>query len=171
MKHLLKQIVSTISALLLSLSLSLGEDLELSKRTYEKAKTAYSKGEFFVAFNEFKKYAEQGEEVAQFYLASMFEDGKGVTQDHKEAVKWYTLSAEQGTAGAQNNLGVMYFRGQGGLIQDSIYAHIWSNLASSNGDKKGGENRDNMAKRMTPSQIEKAQDLARECVKKNYKGC
>ena len=65
----------------------------------------------------------------------------------------------------------MYFRGQGGLIQDSVYAHMWSNLASSNGDKKGGENRDNKAKKMTPLQIEKPQDLARECVKKDYKGC
>ena len=32
-------------------------------------------------------------------------------------------------------------------------------------------NRDLVAKKMPPSQIEKAQDLARECVKKNYKGC
>lgn len=33
------------------------------------------------------------------------------------------------------------------------------------------KNRDIVAKKMTSSQIEKAQDLARECVKKNYEGC
>jgi len=29
------------------------------------------------------------------------------------AVKWYTLAAEQGDAGGQTNLGVMYRKGQG----------------------------------------------------------
>ena len=37
--------------------------------------------------------------------------------------------------------------------------------------EKGGEVRDLVAKEMTPAQIEKAQDLARECVRKKYKGC
>jgi len=31
--------------------------------------------------------------------------------------------------------------------------------------------RDLVAKEMTPSQIQEAQRLARECVRKNYKGC
>jgi len=35
----------------------------------------------------------------------------------------------------------------------------------------GGKLRDIVAKEMTPSQLEKAQDLARECVRKKYKGC
>ena len=33
------------------------------------------------------------------------------------------------------------------------------------------ETGDGLAKRMTPAQIAEAQDLARECVAKNYKGC
>ena len=48
---------------------------------------------------------------------------------------------------------------------------MWYNISASNGDEVGGKNRDIIAKQMTPSQIEKAQDLARECVAKNYKGC
>ena len=31
--------------------------------------------------------------------------------------------------------------------------------------------RDKVANKMTPSQMEKAQDLARDCMKKNFKGC
>ena len=38
----------------------------------------------------------------------MHSKGQGVPQDYKEAVKWYRLSAEQGDAQAQYNLGVMY---------------------------------------------------------------
>ena len=44
-------------------------------------------------------------------------------------------------------------------------------VESQNEELKSFKNRDKITKLMTPSQIEKAQDLARECVKKNYKGC
>ena len=45
------------------------------------------------------------------------------------------------------------------------------NIAASNGNENGGEMRDFVAKLMTPSQLETAQKLARECVRKKYKGC
>jgi hypothetical protein len=100
----------------------------------------------------------------------MYQNGQGVPQDDKTAVKWYRLAAEQGNASAQNNLGVMYGNGTG-VIQDNVYAHMWWNIAASSGDKDASENRDIVANRMTPSQIETAQRLARECVRKKYKGC
>jgi hypothetical protein len=37
--------------------------------------------------------------------------------------------------------------------------------------RKGGKLRDFAAKIMTATQIEKAQELAQECVAKKYKGC
>ena len=43
---------------------------------------------------------------AQYNLGVMYENGQGVPQDYKTAVKWYRLAAEQGDAGAQFNLGV-----------------------------------------------------------------
>ena len=114
--------------------------------------------------------AEQGNVKAQFNLGIMYDKGQGVLQDYKEAVKWYTLSAEQGHAKAQYNLGHMYDNGEG-ILQDFVKAHMWANISASNGNKNGAELRDMVADDMTPSQIEKAQDLARECVAKNYKGC
>ena len=48
---------------------------------------------------------------------------------------------------------------------------MWANISASSSEKNGAEVRDIIAKDMTPSQIEKSQDLARECVAKNYKGC
>jgi TPR repeat protein len=39
----------------------------------------------------------------------MYADGRGVPQDHAEAVRWYRLAAEQGNAFAQFRLGVMLF--------------------------------------------------------------
>jgi len=93
-----------------------------------------------------------------------------IPQDYKQAVKWYTKAAEQGDADAQYNLGLMYANGQG-VPQDNVYAHMWSNLGAANGIEAAPKNRDIIAKRMTTADISKAQSLARECLKKNYKGC
>ena len=85
-------------------------------------------------------------------------------------MKWWTLAAEQGNADAQNNLGVMYGAGRG-VLKDYVYAHMWGNIAATNGNKMGTKLRDFVEKKMTPADISAAQKLARECVRKNYKGC
>ena len=85
-------------------------------------------------------------------------------------MKWYRLSAEQGNATAQTNMGLLYVKGQG-VIQDYVRAHMWWKIAASSGNKTASKNRDIVAKRMTPAQIADAQKLARECVRKKYKGC
>ena len=114
--------------------------------------------------------AEQGYADAQYSVGVLYDKGQGVPKNDKTAVKWYRLAAEQGNAYAQNNLGVMYEKGQG-VIQDNVYAHMWGNIAASNGSENGGKLRDLVAKGMTPAQIAEAQKLARECVRKKYKGC
>ncbi len=111
--------------------------------------------------------AEQGDADAQTNLGVMYEQGRGVPLDNKTAVKWYTLAAEQGDADAQNNLGFMYENGYG-VIQDNVYAHMWYNIAASSGGSKfAPNNRDRIARIMTPSQLAKAQDLARNFVPGN----
>ena len=99
---------------------------------------------------------------------------KGLTAaqsgDFATALKEWKPLAGQGDADAQYNLGVMYALGEG-VIKDYVYAHMWGNIASMNGNDKGETLRGYVAEKMTSSQIEEAQRLARECVKKNYKGC
>jgi TPR repeat protein len=115
--------------------------------------------------------AEKGNARAQFNLGFMYNKGDGVPQDYKTAVKWYKLAAQQGDAIAQNNLGTMYDKGTG-VLQDYVRAHMWFNIASISGkNKNASKNRDIVAKQMTPAQIAEAQKLARECVRKKYKGC
>jgi TPR repeat protein len=137
---------------------------------FNKGLKAAQSGDFATALREWKPLAEQGNADAQYNLGQMYRKGDGVPQNYKTAVKWYRLAAKQGDASAQTNLGVMYGLGQG-VIQDWVYAHMWGNVASSNGSVNGGKLRDLAAKKMTPSQLEKAQDLARECVRKKYRGC
>jgi len=118
----------------------------------------------------YTKSAEQGNAGAQYNLALMYYKGQGVPQDYKQAVKWFTKAAEQGDADSQYNLALMYYNGQG-VPQDNVYAHMWLNLAAADGKENASKYRDILAKEMTTADISKAQSLARECLKKNYKGC
>ena len=91
--------------------------------------------------------------------------------DFATALREWAPLAKQGDVGAQFNLGYMYDNGTG-VLKDYVYAHMWYNIAAiSEESKTASKNRDILAKEMTPSQLEKAQDLARECVRKKYKGC
>ena len=135
----------------------------------------YEKGQgvlqdYKTAVKWYRLSAEQGNVNAQFNLGVMYAKGQGVLQDYKTAVKLYILSAEQGNVNAQYNLGLLYGMGNG-VIQDNIYAHMWWNISASNGHKNAVKNRDIIAKKMTTADISTAQKLARECVRKKYKGC
>ena len=63
----------------------------------------------------------------------MYQQGQGVNQDDKQAVKWFRLAAEQGIAQAQHNLGVMYDNGWG-VRQDYQTALKWYALAAEQGN-------------------------------------
>ncbi len=137
---------------------------------YQAGVDAAKSGDYTTALKEWKPLAVQGDADAQYNLGQMYRQGKGVTQDYKAAAKWYRLAAEQGNAKAQFMLGWMYCQGHG-ITQDFIRAHMWWNIAASPGDEMAAEMRNIVAKEMTSADISKAQDLARECMVKNYKGC
>ena len=61
-----------------------------------------------VNFDHCMALAQQGNSYAPFYLGLMYYNGEGVTQDYKQAVKWWRKAAEQGDASAQYSLGLMY---------------------------------------------------------------
>ena len=49
-------------------------------------------------------------------------------------MKWYRKAAEQGHARAQTSLGATYYNSKG-VLQDTIAAHMWFNIAAANGNK------------------------------------
>ena len=77
--------------------------------------------------------AEQGDVRAQFDLAGNYKNGRGVTRDEFEAVRWYRLAADQGYLRAQLNLAIMYENGQG-VATDEAEAMRWYTLAAEQGD-------------------------------------
>ncbi|MDB3953769.1 hypothetical protein N9452_07785 [Alphaproteobacteria bacterium] len=55
--------------------------------------------------------------------------------------------------------------------QGSASANMWGNIAATNGNKRSVKLQNFAAKRMTPAQIVEVKKLARECIRKKYKGC
>jgi len=156
--------------LCLTLAVFLGSAGVSWSADFNKGLDAYESGDYATALREWKPLAEQGNAIAQTNLGVMYQQGIGVPQDFEAAVKWYKLAAEQGYGSAQLKLGFMYGIGKGVKL-DIARVHMWLSLAASNGEASGKPMRDLIEKSMSPAEISKAQKLARECVRKKYKGC
>ena len=136
---------------------------------YKRGQDAFENGDYETAFKEWMPLAISG--IKDKYVARAQND-LGVMyhniKDHKTATKWFTLSAEQGYEEAMYWLGLKHEHGLG-VLKDIVSAHMWYNLGALNGMLDW--ERDRLTQFMTPSQLQEAQTLARECVKNNYKGC
>ena len=83
--------------------------------------------------------AAQGNPQAQFAIAMRFVQGKGVTQDYTQAIRWLKRSAAQSFAPAQYHLAALYERGRG-ISRDIGHAKTWYRRAAVNGNIKAMHN-------------------------------
>jgi TPR repeat protein len=77
--------------------------------------------------------AEKGDAVAQYHLAMMFDSGKGVRHNPKEAEKWYKKSVAQGHTGAAFYLAKMYLSDNSGVAKNEDEALRLLKFAAENG--------------------------------------
>ena len=80
--------------------------------------------------------AQKGDAEAQYHLGWIYRQGKVVSQDYAESVKWYKKAADQGHAQAQTWLGVMYELGWG-VEEDKQLAAQWYRKAANDDDTLG----------------------------------
>jgi TPR repeat protein len=111
--------------------------------------------------DDLRKYAEQGDPIAQFALGARYARGIDVKLDQTEAAKWFSRAAEQGHVGAQAALGAYYWAGRG-VPQDLGKAYFWSALARANGDEGSKYRVATLSAHMTRAQIMEAQQRANE---------
>ncbi len=117
--------------------------------------------------NDLRKRAEQGDSSAQFGLGLAYQSGWwDFRKNPIKAHKWYVKAAERRHAEAQYKVGFMYEKGIG-VPKSNVDAYMWLDLAASQGDKIAAKRRDELAERMPPAEIAKAQKLAREWTKKH----
>jgi TPR repeat protein len=107
--------------------------ISASAQDFAKGASAYRKGDFETAAQEWRPLAEQGDARAQYFLGRIYDNGEGIPEDDAEAVRWYRLAAEQGDARAQYFLGRIYDNGEGVRVDD-VEALRWYRLAADQGD-------------------------------------
>jgi len=76
--------------------------------------------------------ANNGNASAQNRVGAMYYEGKGLSQDYKEAAKWFLRAAEQGDVQSQSYVAAMYYRGEG-FPQDYKEAAKWFLRAAEQG--------------------------------------
>ncbi len=81
--------------------------------TIKKGHDAYARGDYPAARAVYHKAAELGNAEAQYYLATMYLEGRGTAKDKATAVMWMQKAADQGYAPAQFSMGLNYLRGTG----------------------------------------------------------
>ena len=128
---------------------------------------AFQRGQYGKAFDEWLPLAAQGDPDAQFGVGFLYTSGAvwGVPVSYATAAKFYLSAAEQWHAGAQYNLGLLYYDGQG-VRQDLVQAFVWFDLAAAGGLPQALTALDRVAERLSPDQIEKAQELTRESLRR-----
>ena len=108
-----------------------------------------------------RKAAEQGKADAQYVVGAMYYTGNAIEADPKQAVTWFRKAAEKGHAQAQHALGLMYRYHAAGLPEDRVLAYVLWSLAAGGGNKNSVDQRNAIARVMTPQQINEAETMLR----------
>lgn len=82
-----------------------------------------------------KFHADGGNSEAQYHLALMYDAGKGVERNPREAEKLYKMAALQGHAAAQYYLAKLYSTQNSGIRRDEKEAAKWFKAAEDQGFK------------------------------------
>ena len=127
----------------------------------DKGIKAYLAGDYTTALSELEPLADQGISGAQYYLGEMYREGKGVAQDFAKAVSLFNDAAETNKPYPQYRLGNLYEAGEG-VAQDLAVAYMWYDLSATLGYATGARKRDQLSKSMTPADIEKAKNMAKD---------
>ena len=104
MKRLCTSIVALVLVLVASTAFADNMDDALDAANF---------GDYEKAHNLWLIEAEKSSAVARTNIGLLYEDGLGVPQSDKEAVKWYRIAAEQGEPRAQYYLGTAFEDGRG----------------------------------------------------------
>jgi TPR repeat protein len=105
-------------------------------------------------------------------LAGPWEDGMVAYNrgDYLPAIRLFRPLAEAGNPKAQNQIGLMYRKGEG-TAQSPARAFMWFSLAAKRGDAKAKAELRAVSGTMTPAEISQARAMADACSTSNYRNC
>jgi len=92
----------------------------------------------------------------------MYALGLGVEKDQERAFEWYLRSAMKGHPGAQSGVGWYYEVGLGMPSPDLVRAYMWYVLSAMGGDVDAAISQEEVIKKMTKEEIDRAHVLVKD---------
>lgn len=124
----------------------------------EKARDLMESHQFEAAMEELMPAARSGNADAEELIGVMYAMGLGVERDDERAFEWYLRASMKGHPGAQSGIG-WYFEVGRGTAVDLVRAYLWYGLSAIGGDPDAAVSIEEVAKKMTPEQIRRAEVL------------
>lgn len=125
----------------------------------ETARDLMDAGDYPAAMAELLPAANAGNAEAEELIGVMYASGLGVERDDVRAFEWYLRAAMKGHAGAQSGVGWYYEVGRGIEAPDLVRAYMWYVLSAIGGDPDAAVSQEEVVKKMTKAQIDKAHEL------------
>ena len=125
----------------------------------EQARDLMEEGRFGEAMEQLLPAARSGNADAEELIGVMYAMGLGVARDDVRAFEWYLRASMKGHPGAQSGVGWYYEVGRGMPAPDLVRAYLWYVLSAIGGDPDAAISQEEVVKKMTPEQIEKAHVL------------
>ncbi|GAA6207314.1 hypothetical protein NBRC116601_06070 [Cognatishimia sp. WU-CL00825] len=128
----------------------------------EHARDLMEEGKFQQAYAELWPAARSGNADAEELIGVMYAMGLGVDRDDQRAFEWYLRSSLKGHPGAQSGIGWYYEVGRGMPAPDLVRAYMWYTLSAIGGDPDAAISLEEVVKKMTSEEIEKAHILVED---------
>lgn len=106
--------------------------------------------------------ARSGNADAEELIGVHYALGLGVEQDYQRAFEWYLRSSLKGHPGAQSGIAWYYEVGLGMPAPDLVRAYMWYTLSAMGGDVDAAISQEEVIKKMTQEQIDKAHVLVKD---------
>lgn len=125
----------------------------------EGARDMMEEGRFEEAYDALWPAARSGNAEAEELIGVMYAMGLGRPQDDQRAFEWYLRAAMKGHAGAQSGVGWYYEIGRGLPAPDLVRAYMWYTLSAIGGDPDAAISLEEVVKKMSAEEIDKAHIL------------
>lgn len=143
----------------LALALAAAMISDTAHADIETARDLMEENRFEEARRELAPAARSGNAEAEELIGVMYAMGLGVERDDVRAFDWYLRAAMKGHAGAQSGVGWYYETGRGLPAPDLVRAYAWYVLSAIGGDPDAAISQDEVVKKMSRQEIEKAHIL------------
>ena len=100
----------------------------------------------------YTRAAERGNAKAMHNLAVLHAEGVSGKPDYAMASEWFRRAAEFGVRDSQYNLAVLLGRGLGSAV-DLAQSYLWFSVAAGQGDDDAGKKRDEIAQRLSVTDL------------------